>query len=407
MSKPRSIDLVVTLSFLVVILSAGIVQVILEARQGEWPQSWDVFRQRPSADHLRLYEQNLEESSWMIKWLRPWMQYAQFALLHHLGDKTVAGTDGWLFYQPGVQYLTERPRPRQAAAIPAQAVAAIVDFRNQLAARGLHLLVVPTPNKESVYPEKLSRRAVHLRGVLGTETRAVLDGLKAADVEVVDLFTAFAKVKAAAMPSAPPLYLAQDSHWSPSGVQLAARAVAGRILARKWVTPGSVAYEVKPAPMARAGDLVRMLQAPQVERHVVPESISCAQVVSGETGQLYQDKTNAEILVLGDSFLRIYQQDEPGAAGFIAHLARELNQPVASIVSDGGASTLVRQELYRHPVFLQNKKLVIWEFVERDIRLGTEGWQRVPLPPAPRAGIGNHGRESAGLPGSTAGSRAL
>ncbi len=32
------------------------------------------------------------------------------------------------------------------------------------------------------------------------------------------------------------------------------------------------------------------------------------------------------------------------------------------------------------PTLLENKKVVIWEFVERDIRFGTEGWQIVPLP---------------------------
>ena len=26
------------------------------------------------------------------------------------------------------------------------------------------------------------------------------------------------------------------------------------------------------------------------------------------------------------------------------------------------------------------KRLVIWEFVERDIRYGTEGWKLIPLP---------------------------
>jgi hypothetical protein len=83
---------------------------------------------------------------------------------------------------------------------------------------------------------------------------------------------------------------------------------------------------------------------------------------------------------MGDSFLRIYEQDEPGSAGLIAHLARELKQPLASIVNDGGASTLVRQDLARRPRLLANKGLVIWEFVERDIRDGTEGWQAVPLP---------------------------
>ena len=50
-----------------------------------------------------------------------------------------------------------------------------------------------------------------------------------------------------------------------------------------------------------------------------------------------------------------------------------------SLVNDGGGSTLVRQELSNRPVFLKNKKVVIWEFVERDIGLGIEGWKRVPL----------------------------
>lgn len=85
-------------------------------------------------------------------------------------------------------------------------------------------------------------------------------------------------------------------------------------------------------------------------------------------------------MVLGDSFLRMYQTDQPVAAGFIAHLARALKQPVASIVNDGGASTLVRQDLSRHAGLLANKKTVIWEFVERDIRFGMEGWKDVSLP---------------------------
>src|SRR5213596_4163216 len=100
-----------------------------------------------------------------------------------------------------------------------------------------------------------------------------------------------------------------------------------------------------------------------------------------DPGALYTDDPESDVLVLGDSFLRIYQQDEPGSAGFVAHLARELGRPLASIINDGGASTLVRQELFRRPQLLANAKVVIWEFVERDLRLGAEGWQIVPLPP--------------------------
>lgn len=123
-----------------------------------------------------------------------------------------------------------------------------------------------------------------------------------------------------------------------------------------------------------------MIQVPLIERRVQPETVPCVQVVRRDKNGLYSDAPEAEILVLGDSFVRIYQQDDPGAAGFIAHLAKELKQPLLSLVNDGGGSTLVRQELRGRPAFLKNRKLVLWEFVERDIGLGLEGWKLVPLP---------------------------
>src|SRR6185503_7898963 len=109
-------------------------------------------------------------------------------------------------------------------------------------------------------------------------------------------------------------------------------------------------------------------------------AVNLQQVVEEATGRLYEDDSKSSILVLGDSFLRIYQTDEPRSAGFIAHLARALKQPLASIVNDGGASTLVRQELSRRAELLNDKRIVIWEFVERDIRFGMEGWKYVALP---------------------------
>ena len=107
-------------------------------------------------------------------------------------------------------------------------------------------------------------------------------------------------------------------------------------------------------------------------------------MVGYDDNQPYKDGLEGEVLVLGDSFMRIYQQDTPTAAGFIAHLAKELKQPMMSLVNDGGGSTLVREELAARPIFLQNKKVVVWEFVERDIGLGIKGWQRTRLPAPPQ-----------------------
>ena len=160
---------------------------------------------------------------------------------------------------------------------------------------------------------------------------------------------------------------------------MAAAAVARRVLDGGTVNRGDHAYVVRPVTVRRHGDLVEMLRVPQIERTLEPESSGVPASGRVRHRTPYRDRPDSEILILGDSFLRIYEQDEPGAAGFIAHLARELGRPLTSIVNDGGASTLVRQELARRPTLLLNKRLVIWEFAERDIRYGTEGWQIVPL----------------------------
>ncbi len=163
--------------------------------------------------------------------------------------------------------------------------------------------------------------------------------------------------------------------------------MAERILAQGWYKAGDVTYDTRPAMVRRLGDVLQMLQVPQIERQFEPEAIDCSQVMRPDGGGIFRPTPQSEILVIGDSFLRIFEQDEPLAAGLIAHLSRALRRPVAALVSDGGASTLVRQELYRRPALLAGKKVVVWEFVERDIRLGAEGWQLVPLP-----------HESAGFP---------
>jgi hypothetical protein len=378
---PRTAWVFVTLGFVAVIGSAGLVQTAVELGRGERPQVLEVFDRPPSARHLHEFEHNLDESSVVMAHLRPMMQEARFSLLHDAGEKALVGRDGWLFYRESVRYATERPEAVPTPRDSANPLPAIRSFHDQLAARGIPLLVVPVPDKESIYPEMLSGRANRAGVVVCRSTRALLDRLAAAGIDVVDLFEAFRQAKESQSPAgSTPFYLARDSHWTPSGMQIAVRAVAQHIRQRGGIPQGVVEYDVRRIEVERPGDLIAMLRVPRLERAIAPERLDCTQVVQRETGRLYRDVPDARILILGDSFLRIYQQDEPRAAGFIAHLARELKQPMTSIVNDGGASTMVRQDLARRPRLLANKRLVIWEFVERDIRDGAEGWQVVPLP---------------------------
>ncbi|MBI2432872.1 MAG: hypothetical protein HYV26_08380 [Candidatus Hydrogenedentes bacterium] len=379
MKASRTTKCVLTLAFLAIVFVEGAVQTALELGHGDAPHVLQLFTRVPNAANLRAFETRLEKGSWSIRWTRPATQYARYLLMRDLGAKAIQGTGDWLFYRPAVDFAVQPwPDTKSNVNTADEALAAIVDFRNALAARGIALLVVIAPNKSSIYPDELSARARGNEAAVHAHSGAFMERLGQAGVPLVDLFALFTAARAGG--NDPGCYLAHDTHWSPAGMRLAAQAVAERVLAEDWASAGARQYEERAVAAPREGDLLRMVDAPRIARHFAPRMVAYAQVIDVTTAAPYDDDPASPILVLGDSFLRIYQQDEPGAAGFVSHLARNLRQPVASIVNDGGASTLVRQELARRPELLQGKRLVIWEFVERDLRFGTEGWQHVALP---------------------------
>jgi hypothetical protein len=361
--------------FLAVIAVVPVAQGIVEAFDGQVPQCFDLLRHVPTQANLRTFEKDLEDRSIFAQSARPWIQYARFIVFRDAGEKVLFGRDGWLFYRPDVRYLVDSAPIEEEDPLDA-----VRDFRDQLAARGIHLIVIPMPGKPSIYGNMLTRRIKAPQEVL-SPTTAWIERLRASDIETVDLFHLFEEVNAA------PYYLARDTHWSPEAAERAAVAVAQHIRELGWIADGLTQYDVRPVDVNRSSDIARMTRVPLIEAAFPAERVVSHQVFEQSSGAKYRDDPTSPVLVLGDSFLRIYQTDAPTSAGFIAHLARELRQPVASVVNDGGASTLVRQELARRPKLLAGKKVVIWEFVERDIRFGTEGWKRVPLSPDTRAAM--------------------
>jgi hypothetical protein len=371
-----------TVCFLVMTFIVPLTQAGIEIYHGQWPVVLDLVTRPPTVENLRSFEKQMEDSSWFSQRLRPWMQYLWFETLSNPGDKAILGRYGWLFYKPDVRYLVEPYPPDETRARPDEdPVSAIVAFQGQLSRRGIRLMVIPMPGKPSVYPDKLTRRLALTDESFPSHTLRLIARLREAGIEVVDLFATFQRLRRNQPPSSEELYyLPQDTHWSGRAVSIAADVVAERIRSLGWTSVGSTEYDLRPMSVKRRGDIIRMARVPEIEQHLPVEEVHCSQVVDRTTGQLYRDDAQSSVLVLGDSFLRIFQNDEPFSAGFVAHLANRLQQPLATIINDGGASTLVRQELSRRPGLLQGKKLVIWEFVERDIRFGTEGWKHVPLP---------------------------
>ena len=186
MRTDRRACIIVAALFLAVIMAPGLIQAFAELRFGEQPRALDIWLQTPTARNLHEYEQSLEETSLVVKQLRPWMQYLQWRFLADAGEKAVVGRHGWLFYRPGVRYTIER-QTGAPASVSADPLPAIRSFRDQLQARGIRLLVIPVPNKESIYPEMLSRRAEHTGVIVSEQTRRLLDQLDQYRIDYVDL----------------------------------------------------------------------------------------------------------------------------------------------------------------------------------------------------------------------------
>jgi len=383
MTSDRRPQVTLAVSFLVLITVPSLIQAALEIHQGRSPRVLDLFQTTPTAANLHAYEHELEKASFLVQACQPWMRGLEWQYLDDAGEKVVVGREDWLFYAEGVRYVAERPlragEPDYADPLPA-----ILAFRDDLQAWGIRLVVVPVPDKASVYPDQLA--AARGSAILVCDsTRRLLDALRREGIATVDLFEVFREARRKLEGSPERLYLRHDTHWSPHGAKVAANATAATLLERQLIQPGQQAYEDRTTVVSRLGDLVEMLDTPRIANSLGREWLTCDRVVARDTGLPYQDSVDSEVLLIGDSFLRIYDQDEPGASGFAAHLASALQQPVATLVNDGGGSTLVRQALARRSALLDHKKLVIWEFAERDIRFGIQGWRIVALAHGPLA----------------------
>ena len=345
--------------------------------------------------YLRAFESKVEDENALVLAVRPRYQLAVWNIFNDPGEKVVLGNgEGrWLFYRQDVEFLVQ-PSPLDVRSAKLDnPIQAILKFREQLKAKGVELLVVVTPGKPSIYPERLTAAGIDDAGANAMgHGKAILDSLARLGLNTVDLYTPLLAAKADDA-SLGPLYLNDDTHWTPRGAELAANVIAKKVseLAESGIVDigePSMEYVASDSVADRMGDIGEMsglnkfnvFKVQRVTGHVVSQQeVTERDSVTYDTTRtpFKDDFRKAKILILGDSFSRIYQTDAPVNAGWIAHFAKEMGRPVASIVSDGGASTLVREKLARKAGVLKGKKLLIWEFVERDLRFGAEGWKEV------------------------------
>jgi alginate O-acetyltransferase complex protein AlgJ len=312
--------------------------------------------------------------------LREPVQMALIAL--GAGDEQVVlGREGWLFYRPDVTALTGRgldvaggfgpPARREPPAI-----ASVKAFHDALAARGVRLVLQPTPVKPGVHADKLRV------GGAAPEPDAVVrargyatwsEALRAQGCEIFDAAPILAKARA----EQGDVYLKGDTHWRPETMDRVAAALAGTL---RNALPASAAHPVEAAPRAvtNVGDTATMLALPATHALRAPESVVVRPVERATDAA-------ADVVLLGDSFANIYSLESMGwgaDAGLAERLAFHLGRPVKSFVrNDGGAwSSRERfaQALARGTASLDGVKVVVWQFAERELVHGE--WKMIALP---------------------------
>ena len=311
---------------------------------------------------------------------------ATVANLEKKNTAAVAGSDGWLFFGGELRLLSlgrfwgsdaakssRAHKPDLADPVPA-----IVDFQQQLKARGIELVVVPVPPKAAVYPEKIVPGFDVQTNDPAPVLHQLYDELRAAGVDVLDLGALFVKNRD---DSRGPVFCKTDSHWSGLGCVLAAQAIAEKIRPKLPNPSGAKDYVSDWKEAQISGDLDGLLA--RDARKPGAEKIAVQTVSEKGSGRAVEPDPNSPVLLLGDSHTLVYHDFLAERAGLLDQLALQLGFAPDLIGTRGSGATPVRINLYRHTAkdagYLAKKKVIVWCFAAREFTEATEGWAKVPV----------------------------
>ncbi len=342
-------------------------------------------------ESIHRLENGLEEGSLLRKVVLPPLQYVFLRFFDKGNEKAIPGRDGWLHFAPALDSLVGPPflhsdqlRIREEAhklwekPIQPDPLAAIIDFHKQLAARGITLIVVPIPVKVAIQPDKISTRTIS-RPLANRSSQTFVRALQENGVQFFDakpVLTGYVEQHGDA-------YLRTDTHWQPGAMQAVAEELATCIAKQFPGLSRAEGLHAQPQKVFGDGDIARMLTLPEGVGLYPGQEVQVRQILSGQQ-EFWQPDRSAEILLLGDSFTNIYSTDGLGwgrGAGFAEQLSYILQSPLDLLARNDSGAYVTREmlagELARGRDRLAGKKLVIWQFAERELAFGD--WRHLAM----------------------------
>ena len=251
--------------FVLILLLPPLYRNVYEATSGEadaWVPVVEVFKVDPGqklTEHLKEFEGDLESKAAFTDPPREALQGVMTGSLREGNRKTYVGKDGWLYLQAALDAMTGygpiTPEPDSVAKDPNRKawsgpLGAIETFAAQLEELGVELVLVPIPVKPMIYPENISGR-IQTGPLEHRDAAAFYEKIEALpNVEVIDLKGLFWELK-----DEVPVFLKQDTHWTPTAMSQAAIRVAEEL--------GGIATRSNSGEAVESiGDLVEQLELP-------------------------------------------------------------------------------------------------------------------------------------------------
>lgn len=344
---------------------------------------------------IRRYETSLEDNSNITTallgptrtWLARWANWGT--------EEAWIGRDGWVFYRPDLQYsigpgfldpdvLARRrrgglefsqrryPDPRPA----------ILDFARQLSSRNIQLVLVPTPHKAMIHPEKFGRHNNSRTPLHNRSWPRFLETLQAPNLTIFD---ALPVLVARQQRDNSDQYLATDTHWQPAAMEAVAEALAARIVKLDCLggSPQPSTWIRESQKVSQQGELVTMMRMSPGATEFTSETVTVQAVLQSDRSP-WQPDTTAEVILLGDSYTNIYSYDAMGwgkSAGFAEQLSWHLQRPVDRIARNADGAHATRRQLSGDTDRLTNTRVLVWQFAVRELSAGD--WPLVRLRPPP------------------------
>jgi alginate O-acetyltransferase complex protein AlgJ len=272
----------------------------------------------------------------------------------------IEGSDGWRFLPSEKTFAGKLMAPDLTAQVT-PALDVIEDFRAQLAAEDIALLVVPVPPRIIMAPDPAGLPAEDAAAMrAGWEN--ILADLRARGVTVLDLAGDFATAPA-------DFYCRRDTHWSGRGIERAAEGI------RAWLAEST--------DLAAGADPDGAWKKQEIQGDLGgdPEAVD----LWFAAGPFAPDQRAHPLVLLGDSHVLVFHSGgdlHAAGAGLPDRLGAALGSSPDVLGVRGSGATSSRIALARRArsddAYLDAKQAVVWCFAGREFT-ESDGWKKVPL----------------------------